>query len=87
MKHLGYIADTDGILLWFPSQNRTFSVPKPSFYGFRPKTVRSPSQNRTFLVRKPYGFGTENVKRRVLETDSIPFDNTLIQIMLNNYIR
>ena len=63
MKHLGYIADADGILLWFPSQNRTF------------------------LVRKPYGFGTENVKRRVLETDSIPFDNTLIQIMLNNYIR
>ena len=33
-----------------------------SFYGFRPKTVRSPSQNRMFLVRKPYGFGTENVK-------------------------
>ena len=32
-----------------------------SFYGFRPKTVRSPSQNRMFLVRKPYGFGTENV--------------------------
>ena len=32
-----------------------------SFYGFRPKTVRSPSQNRMFLVRKPYGFGTENL--------------------------
>ena len=32
MKHLGYIADADGILLWFPNQNRTFSVPKP--YGF-----------------------------------------------------
>ena len=46
-----------------------------SFYGFRPKTVRSPSQNRMFLVRKPYGFGTENVKERLPETDSIPFDN------------
>ena len=32
MKHLGYIADADGILLWFPSQNRTFSVPKPWFW-------------------------------------------------------
>ena len=38
MKHLGYIADADGILLWFPSQNRTFSVPKP--YVFGSKTVR-----------------------------------------------
>ena len=54
-----------------------------SFYGFRPKTVRSPSQNRMFLVRKPYGFGTENVKERLLETDSIPFDNTLIHGLLN----
>ena len=54
-----------------------------SFYGFRPKTVRSPSQNRMFLVRKPYGFGTENVKRRQLETDSIPFDNALTHSLLN----
>ena len=38
MKHLGYIADADGILLWFPSQNRTFSVPKP--YGFQTKNIR-----------------------------------------------
>ena len=38
MKHLGYIADADGILLWFPSQNRTFSVPKP--YVFGSETVR-----------------------------------------------
>jgi len=38
MKHLGYIADADGILLWFPNQNRTFSVPKP--YGFRTKNIR-----------------------------------------------
>ena len=52
-------------------------------YGFRPKTVRSPSQNRMFLVRKPYGFGTENVKGRLLETDSMPFYNTLIHILLN----
>ena len=33
MKHLGYVADADGILLWFPSQNRTFSVPKPYVFG------------------------------------------------------
>ena len=59
MKHLYYIADADGILLWFPSQNRMF------------------------LVRKPYGFGTENVKRRQLETDSIPFDNALTHSLLN----
>ena len=38
MKHLGYIADADGILLWFSSQNRTFSVPKP--YVFGSETVR-----------------------------------------------
>ena len=38
MKHLGYVADADGILLWFPSQNRTFSVPKP--YVFGSETVR-----------------------------------------------
>ena len=38
MKHLGYIIDADGILLWFPSQNRTFSVPKP--YVFGSETVR-----------------------------------------------
>ena len=54
-----------------------------SFYGFRPKTVRSPSQNRMFLVRKPYGFGTENVKGRQLETDSIPFGHTLVHGLLN----
>ena len=42
-----------------------------------------PSQNRMFLVRKPYGFGTENVKGRLLETDSIPFDKTLIHGLLN----
>ena len=71
MKHLDYITDADGILLWFPNQNRTFS------------TVRSPSQNRMFLVRKPYGFGTENVKGRLPETDSIPFNNTLAHSLLN----
>ena len=38
MKHLGYIADADGILLWFSSQNRTFSVPTP--YVFGSETVR-----------------------------------------------
>ena len=60
MKHLDYITDADGILLWF-----------------------SPSQNRMFLVRKPYGFGTENVKGRLPETDSIPFNNTLAHSLLN----
>ena len=54
MKHLGYIADADSIFLWFPSQNRTFLGRKP--YVFGPE-------------RKPYGFGTENVKRRLVETD------------------
>ena len=54
-----------------------------SFYGFRPKNIRSPSQNRTFLVRKPYGFGTENVKGRQIETDSIPFNHTLVHSLLN----
>ena len=40
------------------------------------ETVRSWDGNRMFLVRKPYGFGTENVKGRLLETDSTPFDKT-----------
>ena len=66
MKHLGYIADADGILLWFPSQNR-----------------RSPSPNRTVFKPKTYGFGTENVKVRLPETDSIPFNNTLAHSLLN----
>ena len=38
MKHLGYITDADSIFLWFPSQNHTFSVPKP--YVFGSETVR-----------------------------------------------
>ena len=60
-----------------------------SFYGFRPKTVRSWFGNRMFLVRKPYGFGTENVKGKQLETDSIPFNNTLVHILnkLSNLIK
>ena len=65
-------------LLWFPSQNRTFSEPKPyvPFYGFRPKTVRSPNQNRMFLGRKPYGFGSENVKCSYLFAENPTFINT-----------
>ena len=47
-----------------------------SFYGFRPKTVRSPSQNRTVSEPKTYGFGTENVKGRLSETDYEPFADT-----------
>ncbi len=38
MTHLDYIAGADSILLWFPSQNRTFSVLKP--YVFGSETVR-----------------------------------------------
>ena len=55
------------------------------FYGFRPKTVRSWDGNRMcmFLVRKPYGFGTENVKRRLLETETKAFHPALIHSLLN----
>ena len=49
-----------------------------SFYGFRPKTVRPWDGNRMFLVRKPYGFGTENVKCRLLKADYEPFNQALI---------
>ena len=50
-----------------------------SFYGFRPKTVRSWDGNRMFLVRKPYGFGTETIKGRLVETDVEPFNKTKTQ--------
>ncbi|OUO71956.1 hypothetical protein B5F71_14780 [Bacteroides sp. An269] len=46
-----------------------------------------PSQERTVLVRKPYGFGTENVKGRRLETDSKPFNHTLVHTLPNKLIR
>ena len=49
-----------------------------SFYGFRPKTVRSPSQNRTVFEPKTYVLGTETIKGRVPKTDSQPFMGTLI---------
>ena len=42
-----------------------------------------PSQERTVLVRRTYGFGTENVKGRRLETDYKPFWNTLVHILTN----
>ena len=57
-----------------------------SFYGFRPKTVRSWYGNRMFLVRKPYGFGMENVKVRLLETDFNPFNHTLVHGLLSKLI-
>ena len=38
MKHLDYITNADVILLWFPSQNRTFLGRKP--YVFGSETVR-----------------------------------------------
>ena len=85
MKHLGYIADADSILLWFPSQNRTVSEPKT--YGFGTENVRFWDGERTVLGRRTYGFGTENVKRRLLETDSIPFGHTLAHSLPNNCIR
>ena len=53
MKHLGHIADADGILLWFPSQNRTFLVRKP--YVFGSETVCFWFGNRTV-------FGSETVR-------------------------
>ena len=62
------------------------SVQTVSFYSFRSKTVRSWYGNRMFLVRKPYGFGTENVKRRCLGTDSKPFNPVLIRILHNIFI-
>ena len=40
----GSIINAEGILLRFPSQNRTFSEPKT--YGFRTKTVRFWDGNR-----------------------------------------
>ena len=67
MTHLDYIADADSILLWFPSQNRTFSVPKP--YVFGSETVRF--------------WDGERIKGRQIETDSIPFYNTLAHSLLN----
>ena len=54
-----------------------------SFYGFRPKTVRSWDGNRMFLVRKPYGFGTENVKGKLLETETKAFHPALMHSLLN----
>ena len=57
-----------------------------SFYGFRPKTVRSWDGNRMFLVRKPYGFGTENVKGRQPETDYEAFSHALIHILPNKFL-
>ena len=54
-----------------------------SFYGFRPKTVRSWFGNRTFLGRRTYGFGTENVKGKLLKTEFNLFNHTLIRILQN----
>ena len=36
-----------------------------------------------FLVRKPYGFGTENVKGKLLKTEFNLFNHTLIRILQN----
>ena len=44
------------------------------------ETVRSRYGNRTFSIWKPYGFDMENVKGRQLETDTEPFNHTLIHI-------
>ncbi|OUP33445.1 hypothetical protein B5F25_07580 [Bacteroides sp. An19] len=46
-----------------------------------------PNQNRTFLVRKPYGFGTENVKCRLLEADCNAFNQALVHILPNKFVR
>ena len=54
---MGYIIDADSIFLWFPSQNRTFSVPKP--YVFGSETVRFWDGERK---RETYVFGSETVR-------------------------
>ena len=36
-----------------------------------------------FLVWKPYGFGTENVKGKLLKTEFNLFNHTLIRILQN----
>ena len=63
----------------------SLSMQTSFFYGFRSKTVRSWYGNHMFLVRKPYGFGTENVKGRQLETDSDPFNQTLFPALSNKF--
>ena len=60
------------------------SIQTVSFYSFHLKTVRSPIENRTFSIWKPYGFHMENVKRRQFETDTEPFNHTLICICQTN---
>ena len=60
------------------------SIQTVSFYSFHLKTVRSPIENRTFSIWKPYGFHMENVKRRQFETDTEPFNHTLICICPTN---
>ena len=78
---MGYPTHHKGIESYSPAPNREFFMFRVvSFYGFRPKTVRFWFGNRMFLVRKPYGFGTENVKGRLPETDSESFNLILIYI-------
>ena len=40
-----------------------------------------------FLGRKPYGFGTENVKCRLLEADCNAFNQALVHILPNKFVR
>ena len=85
---MGYPTHHKGIESYSPAPNREFfmfrwylfmvSASKP--YVFGSETVCFWFGNRIFLVRKPYGFGTENVKGRLPETDSESFNLILIYI-------
>ena len=54
------------------------------FYGFRPKNVRFWFGNRMVLGRRTYGFGTETVEVRLLETEYEPFNQTFVPILPDN---
>ena len=54
------------------------------FYVLRPKTVRFPNQKHTVLERRTYGFGTETVEVRLLETEYEPFNQTFVPILPDN---
>ena len=56
------------------------------FYGFLPKNIRFWDGNHMFLHRKPYGFETENVKVRLLQTGYLPFNPALIHSRPNKFI-
>ena len=48
------------------------------FYVLQLETVRFSTGEHTVLISKTYGFQLENVKRRHLKTDCLPFENKLL---------